>query len=399
MSRLVALITKELRLLTRDMHGLLVLFAMPAVFVLIMSFALQDAFEAERFPVMSLLVSDQSGSPLSRILIDRVGREISIKIEATDFSREQIEDQVRFGQKDFALIIPASFAEQLVRSRLGIDEANDLESVEVLLSPTVQPAARRLMVSYIKSELIQLRVALSLRESDQTLDDALATVNDFVDTPFKETTIQQSSIPLTSVQQSVPAWLIFGMFFVVIPLSTVFVEERQQGMLTRLRVMNVSGFMMLSSKLVPYYAVNQAQLAVMLLVGCFVVPMLGGRAFVIGDSPFGLMLIASAVSFAAMGLSLLVAMFAKTILQATAMGGVANILFAAIGGIMVPKFVMPDIMQQLTLLSPMGWALEGFLDLFVRGLDWHAVLPECGVLILFGSLTYAIALWVHSARE
>jgi ABC-2 type transport system permease protein len=51
---------------------------------------------------------------------------------------------------------------------------------------------------------------------------------------------QRPSVRLpSSVQQNVPAWLIFAMFFVVIPVSSIFIIERQQGTLQRLRAMGL----------------------------------------------------------------------------------------------------------------------------------------------------------------
>jgi ABC-2 type transport system permease protein len=44
MIALLATIRKELQLLLRDIHGLMLLFVMPVVFILIMSLALQDQF-------------------------------------------------------------------------------------------------------------------------------------------------------------------------------------------------------------------------------------------------------------------------------------------------------------------------------------------------------------------
>ena len=45
---LFALVTKEWKLLLRDWHALLLLFAMPAVFILVMSLALQNKFAEQQ---------------------------------------------------------------------------------------------------------------------------------------------------------------------------------------------------------------------------------------------------------------------------------------------------------------------------------------------------------------
>ena len=51
---------------------------------------------------------------------------------------------------------------------------------------------------------------------------------------------------------------------------------------------------------------------------------------------------------------------------------------------MVPKFVMPEFMQELTAFSPMAWGLDGYLKVFLRGGDAFSVLPQAGALLGFG---------------
>ena len=92
------------------------------------------------------------------------------------------------------------------------------------------------------------------------------------------------------------------------------------------------------------------------------------------------------MSFSAIALALLIASVARTTEQATTIGGVLNIIFGALGGIMVPTFVMPRFMQELANLSPMAWGLEGFLDIFLRDGGVADVLPESLALCLFGAV-------------
>jgi ABC-2 type transport system permease protein len=155
--------------------------------------------------------------------------------------------------------------------------------------------------------------------------------------------------------------------------------------------MNISPGLLLIAKLLPYYAVNQIQMIAMILVGMYIVPLFGGDQLNWVSSTGGLIIISSAASFAATGFALLIATFAKTTVMATTLGGVFNLIFGALGGVMVPKFVMPAFMQDITVISPMSWGLEGFLDVFLRNASWHAVLPESTGLIIFGTLCLAIA--------
>ncbi|MBK8287311.1 MAG: ABC transporter permease [Cellvibrionales bacterium] len=182
------------------------------------------------------------------------------------------------------------------------------------------------------------------------------------------------------------------MFFSVVPLANTLISERQQGTLRRLRTLPVSLALPVIGKLVPYFVINQIQVLLMLTVGVYLMPLFGADSLTLGHSLAGLLLMSVCLSIAALGYGILIAVVARTTDQATTLGGVGNILLAALGGIMVPRFVMPDSMQQIAGFSPMAWGLEGFLDIFLRSGGVKDVLPEAGSLFLFGAVTIALAL-------
>lgn len=121
----------------------------------------------------------------------------------------------------------------------------------------------------------------------------------------------------------------------------------------------------------------------MILVGIYLVPRFGGDALKLGHSLGGLWLMAAATSVAAIGFALFIAVIARTTEQATTLGGVSNIILGALGGIMVPKSVMPIFMQEITDFSPMAWALEGFLTILVRQGGIADVMSQVVALLLF----------------
>ena len=71
---------------------------------------------------------------------------------------------------------------------------------------------------------------------------------------------------------------------------------------------------------------------------------------------------------------------------------------AALGGIMVPTYVMPDIMQTVAQFSPMGWALSGFQTLLLRQAGLEQILPVLGRLAAFGLLTLTAAAAVYRGQ-
>jgi len=199
----------------------------------------------------------------------------------------------------------------------------------------------------------------------------------------------------TSVQQNVPAWLVFGMFFVVASLSSLFVQERSSGALGRLRSLGVSRFMLLMSKALPYLGVNALQAVLMLAAGIWLMPLIGGDALSLAGIDWGALVVAlAAVSLAAVSLSLALACAVRSHAQAATIGPMVNVLMAAAGGIMVPKFVMPGFMQRLVEISPMNWGLEALLTVLLRGGGVADTLPQVGRLVLFAAAMFLLAVFL-----
>ncbi len=404
MNRFFALIKKEWVVLSKDLHGLFVLFIMPAVFILIMSLAMQDSFDENSNISIEYAFIDNSNSALSKQLKNQLKLISSlhmVKIEHAIFDPKQLKNDFSSDKFKFAIILKNDFSKQLFQDD---NNQNEQESaIQVYIAPTVKADLKRFFSATLRSELIRLKIAATLAQSD---DEEFAPSMDAVEKmskiDIKQNYLYQDGMQQetpTSVQQNVPAWLVFAMFFVVIPLSTAFIIERQQGTFLRLRMMNVFTTSLLSAKIIPYYVVNQIQMILMVLVGMYLVPMLGGDSLNAPSSFFGLAIISSATSLAAICFAIFISVFAKTTTQATTLGGISNIIFGALGGIMVPKFIMPPYMQDIATISPMSWGLEGFLDIFLRKADWVSVIPESTSLLIFAIICLSIATFIFNRQR
>ena len=110
---------------------------------------------------------------------------------------------------------------------------------------------------------------------------------------------------------------------------------------------------------------NWVQLALMVIVGHWLVPMLGGDALHLGISPWWFLVMIVATSVAAVGLALLIAAYTRRFDHAAALGGGLNVVLGAIAGVMVPRMLMPPTLQTISEWSPMGWALDGLQSVFL----------------------------------
>ncbi|GHU14093.1 hypothetical protein AGMMS50225_25260 [Betaproteobacteria bacterium] len=390
--RLRALWMKELLALVRDRHGLAALFVMPAIFILVMSLALADAFSERQNTAIGYGVLDLDGSRSAQRLetqlatVDLIDEYGPLPDEATARAR------VAAGAMAFVVVIPPGFGAQLA--------ANQTPHLRLLADPTIPLMVRNGFRQRVAAEATRLRlervlervgVSLMIPELRQIVE--RAGPPEIAVEPVGHDDGGQAIAP-SAVQQNVPAWLIFSMFFVVIPLSAVFIGERERGTLQRLAAQRVSFGLVLAGKFVPFVLVNQVQAVVMVGVGRWVVPLCGGEALRLPDDAGALLalwLVSLAVSVAAVGWALLIASIARSSEQATVIGGVGNILMGAIGGIMVPKFVMPLAMQPWTQVSPMSWALDGFHQVMLRHGGIGDSLPACTALVCFGLAALAAA--------
>ena len=370
-----ALVLKEWLLLWRDWHALLLLFAMPAAFILVMSLALQNKFALQQGVSIPYYLVNQDHSPQS----DELAREFAglhnFKATTSSASLAELRRQVQQDRMQFLVVIPQAFGAAL--------QSHTPRPVLMLAGPGTEPAVYALFAAALRSVLarVYLHDALAPLASSAAPDLASA------DRLLQTESLYQGNAPSqrpSSVQQSVPAWLLFAMFFIAIPLSTTWVQERQFGTYARLRSMGLSAGELLIGKLVPYLTIALLQAALMLAVGVWLVPWLGGDALTLGHSPLALALMALTAAFAAVAYALLVANWVSTSEQAMLFTGVANLLMAAVGGIMVPRFLMPPMMQNLSHYSPMAWGLDGFLDVFLRQGGLSMVAPKAVALSVFG---------------
>jgi ABC-2 type transport system permease protein len=95
---------------------------------------------------------------------------------------------------------------------------------------------------------------------------------------------------------------------------------------------------------------------------------------------------------AAIGFGILLGTIAKTQEQSAPFGATAVIILAAIGGVWVPVFAMPKVMQIIAQSSPMNWGLEAFYDVLLRNASFWDLVPELFLLVAFFVVTTTLAL-------
>src|SRR5512143_2603231 len=263
---LLALMKKELLALSRDLHGLAALFLMPILFIVIMSLALKDVYNPP-VETIAYVVDDRDGSELARTLV----REWEARHGKPQPRSDGWRDAIRSGATGYALVIEKDFAAAML--------APDLQGQGIRLRLLTDPAMEGGAFAANKAELLMLatelrgRALLAVRGAQHAPGDSAALSAQ----PLIEAERLAAGTRPTAVQQNVPAWLVFGMFFVVASIAGLFVEERSCGALARLRSMGAQPWQLIAGKIAPYLLVNGVQAALMLAVGVWLMPHIGGE--------------------------------------------------------------------------------------------------------------------------
>jgi ABC-type multidrug transport system permease subunit len=102
-------------------------------------------------------------------------------------------------------------------------------------------------------------------------------------------------------------------------------------------------------------------------------------------------------SLAAMGLALWIASVAGSELQVAIYGGLLVLVLAVVGGCVLPREMMPENTQFITLLTPQGWALDAYRELLGGSENYQPnaaiLLRSCVVLAMVGVFSLGLASW------
>lgn len=404
--KLLYSIYKEYKVLVRDKAGLAITFIMPTVLILIITLIQDTTFRSVNEASVPLVFVDRDQDSLSITLEKYLVNSKFFVITKKQLSNEEVKKEVATGNYFIGIIIPENTSKQLrQRTTQRIDklmnsfsgdtsEVIKIDTTKLKLQLYFDPITKKSFKTTISNSVERIISKIEMESMLNALNDRFK--EDFpLATPAKLETepivamneeyasYNNSTIIPNSVQHNVPAWTLFAMFFICIPLAGNIIKERDDGSAFRLLTMPGSYMTVILGKMLTYVIVSVIQFALMLCVGIYILPMLGLPQLNIGENLPALFVVAFSAGLAATGFGLLVGTVATSHDQASLFGAVFVIILAAIGGIWVPTFVMPDVMKKISVISPLNWGLEAFYGIFLRNFGIKEVFPEVARLLLF----------------
>ena len=429
MYKIITAAGKELLLLKRDRTGLLLLFLMPALLVIAITLVQENVLELTGQKNTRLLLLDLDEGELGTALRAQL---LASPVEIVIWDEHQknsaaLQAAVAAGDYQVGVVIPQSSSRKMVEETALLfqetkghtpTKAPDKIAVDVFFDPGIMPGLRSGLTAQLQMALEAIALEAKLGRLDRKLKELIAQLGIprdaapglstglsaligqplFVLQASGETAGSNLIPPYNPVQQNVPAWALFGMFFTAIPIAGAILQERKSGIWIRLASLPVSHFLLFAGKVMAYMGVCFCQFLLVGLIGAFLFPYIGLPAFVVARNPLAVLLTVLCSSFAVCGFGIFLGMACKTYEQASTLGSTAVVAAAAIGGVMVPVYAMPVTMQRLSIISPLNWGLTAFQDLFVRGYGYGAIVDDLGRLMIFFVLT-VLAAWKLAQRR
>ncbi len=163
------------------------------------------------------------------------------------------------------------------------------------------------------------------------------------------------------------------------------IEEAESGTLDRILATRVSMTTLLLGKLVYLVFLAVAQLTLMFTWGA----LFFGVELMNHIPGFIIMTFSTALACATFGL--LLASICRSRMQLVALSNLSILLMSALGGSMFPRFLMPEKMQKIGLVTLNAWAIDGFQKIFWREEPVSSLWPQVTVLVGIGIVFFLIA--------
>ncbi|MEZ4889283.1 MAG: ABC transporter permease [Crocinitomicaceae bacterium] len=409
MRKLRATLIKELQLLVHDKVGLLLMYAMPVVLVFIITLVQDSAFKIVNNNQLEIIVANHDKGTLGDTLVKMLEKSGTFIVEKNNrLSEKALQQKGITDGKLASIYIPTHFSAsiennsgnvtKLILVEFGMSEdsvkaaeSTTITNLIVYFDPVLQENYQYTLKTNLQTLLSGMENQVLLRNlfkemGYDAIPEHIASKMTGEQTAIvaKQASINgKTAVVPNATQHNVPAWSIFAMFFMVVSLGGNIVKERNSGSFVRLLTIPPSFSLTLISKMVLYLGVAISQLALLFAIGYWIFPFLELPALQMPGSIFQLFVVALLSGMAAVSYAVLIGTYAKTQEQANGFGAISIVIFAAIGGIWVPTFVMPTYLQNIALISPLHWCLEGFYSLFLKNGDWNSLSFSIIFLSLF----------------
>lgn len=412
------ILKKDILLVLRDRVGLALLFIMPISLVIIMTLLQDSTFKALEEENIKIIIVDNDNDIVGKSIIEGLKKSNIFDITQTDEKGDTIsinnaKQLVSKGFYKMVLVIPKKTTKTIRRAiskeikiqmpslgaKHNINNKKYNSEIEIIFDPIIKSSFKKAILGSVREIIAKVQTQLVFKSYTKTIKKITGRKNDNL-FPIDIVTVTEKSIGKfaqqklpTSTQHNVPAWTVFAIFFIVIPLSGQIIFEKTEGTLFRLKTTPAPYYLLMVSKILLFTFIAVIQALLLVIIGIYILPLMDMPQLVIKDfyQIIDIVIFTFFIGIAATGYSVLIGTIAKNQHQAAIFGSLSVVILAAIGGIWVPIYIMNNFMLSLSNISPLNWSISGFYDIFLRNQSVFSLYIELIKLTLFFVVTLVIS--------
>lgn len=340
-----------------------------------------------------LVVVDLANTSISQSIVAELER--STAVYPDSLSLEEAEEQFEARRATAVLILPAGLDAKSVQDGVAQIEfrqqPNDMDAS--IAQRAVQTAIRRVSSSISAANLAVEEA--KLQGTFESADDEQAYFDEAIklaqtlqeDAPERVTVIEGTTpddIEYDPRANTSAGQLVTWVFIPLFGISGMFAYERQQGTLRRILTTPTSKAVFLLGTISGQVVMAIIQMSLLVLFGMLALNLTWGQ------DPLALFVVMASAALAAGAIGTTMGTFIKTEGQASGLSIMMGMVMALLGGCWYPLELFPAVVQNIVKILPTTWAMQGLLDLVLRGGGMADILLEAGVLLGFAAVFFTV---------
>ena len=382
---------KDLRIFFTDKKAIFLALLLPIGLITLFALAfggVAGGDEEESSPIL-VLYSDEDNTATSKKIISILD---SISgIELIPETKENAIDLIKNGDRIANIIIYSGFEDSIkygntVPIEMQFDQSREMEvSVlqNIVLGNVSSLKGENDAAKNVESLINQLypNVPNLMRDSlKQNMLDAQTKENRTGDLVTMTSLVGDESSNWGLIQ-AVAGTAILMLLFSVSSIGQSMLEEKENGVLKKLLQSPVKPFEIMMSKMLTATIISVFQLTVM-----FIFSWLAFGLDIFMDIPaLIIMILFTAIACSSFGV--LLSAIVTTKKQADSLGTIIILFMSAVGGSMIPLYIMPSFMQDAAVISVNYWSIQGFYDIFWRKTGIESIMEN---ILVLGGITIVV---------
>ena len=349
MKQLITFIQKEFHHILRDTRSMLVLIGLPIVQLLIFGFAITTEVRNANIAIL-----DNSKDEVTQNIITKIESSQYFDIDRTISTNEQIEKSFKSGRIKLAIVFQPNFQNELSHSNKA--------QLQIIADAT-DPNQATTLTNYISSIVMDYQNEMNKQNK---LPYTIKTEMRMLYNP-----------QLKGAYTSVPG--VMGMILLLISAmmtSIAIVREKELGTMEILLVSPMKPWLVVISKVIPYFIISLINVATILILSVFVL------GLPIDGSLFLLISATIIYIFCALSLGILISTITET-QQAAMLISLLGLMLPVVmlSGYAFPIANMPAILQVLSNLVPAKWYIIIVKSVMIKGIGIEQIWKELLILL------------------